>query len=152
MGANVNRKKEIFTTEVEMTDGLAVDTIQASVGVQCDDIALVPTSDGLTTGLIVANAGVITATSTNADHILTLPAGVAGLVGMTVDIYPVGGTNCELRTVASSNATINNVDSDGTQEALLTSGNMYRVTLVAVDTWVMAAWTNQGAALTVTPD
>ena len=152
MGIN-QRASHLFSGDVTMSNGLAVDTIQASVGVQSEDLALIPTVDGLTTGLIPANQSVVTATSAGANNILTLPAGVAGLIGMVCDIYPVGGTNCELRTPDSGGATVNGIAADGAKEALLVSGNAYQVRLIAVDRWLLTGLTSLGAVLTaVIPD
>lgn len=111
--------------------------------------AVVATSDGLTTGLIPAWATVVTATSGNNDHIITLPS--ATDVGKRITILP---TNiCELRTPATSNETINNADSDGTAELALAANAIYEATCVAAGKWIVRGWSNAGAALaTLTPD
>ena len=55
---------------------------------------------------------------------------------------------------ASSNEKINNVDSDGTQEALLTAGNVYTVTkLIGTAGWMLEGRTAIGAYQTaIVPD
>lgn len=65
-----------------------------------------------------------------------------------------GAANSELRTPASSNEKINNQDSDGTKEALLTAGNVY--TVIKNDNtigWTLVGFTAIGAFQTaVVPD
>lgn len=115
--------------------------------------AVVPTADGLTTGLILDTDSFVIATSANADHILTLPSASAATVGREIDIWVVASTNCELRTPASSNQTINNVDSDGSQEALLTHSQFYTVKQVTATGWLLFARTALGAVATaIIPD
>lgn len=115
--------------------------------------AVVPTADGLTTGLILPGDTFVEATSANADHILTLPAASAATRGKEVLIWVVASTNCELRTPASSNQTINGVDSDGTQEALLAHSHLYRLTQHLATGWLMEKLTALGAVATaVVPD
>lgn len=115
--------------------------------------AVVPTADGLTTGLILSTDRMVVATSANADHILTLPAASAATRGKEILIYVVASTNCELRTPDASGQTINGVDSDGTQEALLAHSHTYRLTQHLADGWIMEKLTNLGAVATaVVPD
>lgn len=65
-----------------------------------------------------------------------------------------GAANSELRTPASSNEKINNVDSDGTQEALLTATNVYTVTKLSNTAgWMLEGRTAIGAYETaIIPD
>lgn len=65
-----------------------------------------------------------------------------------------GAANSELRTPASSNEKINNVDSDGTQEALLTATNVYTVTKLSTTAgWMLEGRTAIGAYETaIIPD
>lgn len=115
--------------------------------------AVVPTSDGLTTGLILDSDSFVEATSADANHILTLPEATAATRGREILIYVAGATNCELRTPASGNQTINNVDSDGSQEALLTATRTYRCTQHLATGWLLEGLTNLGAVATaVVPD
>lgn len=107
------------------------------------DIEVTATSDGLTTGLIPQHARYVSVTSGNADHIITLPDGSAKYVGTSIRGY-VGATGCEMRTPATSGATINGVDSDGTNEAALPATTMFEATLVAADTWILRAWDEGG--------
>lgn len=115
--------------------------------------AVVPTSGGLTTGLLEHSDRFVTATSANADHILTLPLASAATLGNVILIWVVPSTNCELRTPADSNQTINGVDSDGTQEALLAHSHLYRCTQHLATGWLMEKLTALGAVATaVVPD
>ena len=65
-----------------------------------------------------------------------------------------GAADSELRTPASSNEKINNQDSDGTKEALLTATNVYQV--IKNDNtigWTLVGFTAIGAFQTaVIPD
>ncbi|MCK5432916.1 MAG: hypothetical protein KAJ03_09240 [Gammaproteobacteria bacterium] len=103
--------------------------------------AVTATSDGLTTGLITLGTAFVVATSAGANNIITLPAGT---VGQVVNIY-VGANGCELRTPSASGATINNVDSDGTNELALGATTSYILSCVATDTWIARGFTNLGA-------
>lgn len=115
--------------------------------------AVTATADGLTTGLILATDSFVEISSADANHIATLPEASAATRGQEKLIYVAGATNCELRTPASSNQTINNVDSDGTQEALLTAGRLYRATQHLANGWLLEGLTNLGAVATaVIPD
>jgi hypothetical protein len=116
----------------------------ASVGYQATATAVIATSDGLTTGLITSNTSVVTTTvATDADDIATLPVPV---VGMQIRIY-VGGTGHEVRTVAASNVTINNVDSDGTNELALAANTYITFECVSATAWVARGFDNVGADL-----
>jgi hypothetical protein len=129
-------------------DGLA----KSDVGFQTNDTAVIATSDGLTTGLIAAGTGFVSVTNaTNGDDIATLPAGTAANVGMSIWGWSVEAH--ELRTPASSGATINGVDSDGTQEAAIPATTLWEARLVAVDTWILRAWDELAAAISeIVPD
>lgn len=74
--------------------------------------------------------------------------------GFTITLIAGSAANSELRTPASSNEKINNVDSDGTNEALLTAGNVY--TIIKNDNtigWTLIGHTAIGAFQTaIIPD
>lgn len=82
---------------------------------QTSAVALTATADGLTTGLIPVGTRFVAATSASATNALTLPAITADTIGQQI-IINVGANGYELLTPASSNNTINNVDSDGTNQ------------------------------------
>ncbi len=118
-------------------------------GVQFTPYAATATSDGLTTGLIPLGTSFVSITSASANNIVTLPAGTAGQV---IKAY-IGANGCEVRTPASSGATINGVDSDGTNEAAIPATSMFTATCVATDTWLLEAVTELGAVITaIVPD
>jgi len=132
-----------------ITGDVGCATVTATTGVQSTAQAITATSDGLTTGLITSGSSYVTVTSASANNIATLPAAT---VGHTIRGY-VGANGCEIRTPASSGATINNVDSDGTNEAAIPATSMFEVTCVAADTWILRAWTELGAVITaIVPD
>lgn len=131
------------------TGNVTVGHDQAPSGVR----AVVPTADGSGTGKILPTDRFVEITSANADHIAELPPATASTRGREILIWVVASTNCELRTPASSNATINNVDSDGTQEALLTHSRFYKVTQHLDNGWLLEGLTALGAVATaVVPD
>ena len=112
-----------------------------TAGAQSSAVARTATADGLTTGIIAAGTSFVSVTSADANHIITLPTAV---VGNIIDMW-VGATGFELRTPASSNATINNVDSDGTNELAIPATTHVRATCVAANTWIVDAWDELGA-------
>lgn len=115
--------------------------------------AVIPTADGLTTGLLYDTDTFVEFTSADANHIGTLPLASEGTRDREIHIFVAGATNCELRTPAASNQTINNVDCDGTQEALLTAGNYYIVRQTKATGWILQGFTNLGAVQTaIVPD
>jgi len=121
-----------------------------TTGFQASASAVTATADGLTTGLINAGERFVAVTAgADANSIITLPTAVVGYV---ITGY-IGATGCEMRTPAGSGATINNVDSDGTNEAAIPATTMFEVTCIAADTWILRAWTELGAVITaIVPD
>lgn len=129
--------------------GTSTASVFVPVGSRKVGSAVTATADGLTTGLIPASATHVTVTSASADNIATLPAAV---VGMEISLY-VGANGCEVRTPATSGATINGVDSDGTNEAAIPATSLCTFTCVAADTWILEAVTELGAVITaIVPD
>lgn len=109
------------------------------------------TTDGLTTGLIPIGATFVSITAgADANAIVTLPASD---VGARITMW-IGATGCELRTPAASGATINGVDSDGTNEAAIPASHMLIATCVAADTWILQDTTELGTvgAAGIVPD
>lgn len=125
----------------------------ARAGVQSRAVKVTATADGLTTGLIPRDASFVSVTAGgDANAIITLPAGDADLVGMSIR-GAIGATGCEIRTPDASGATINNLDSDGTKEYALPANTTFWAQLVAANTWIVMHWTNLGAvAAAVVPD
>jgi hypothetical protein len=112
--------------------------------------AVVPTSDGLTTGLITANDRLVAATSANSAHILTLPAIADVSLGWTTKIF-LGSTACKLNTPATSNTKINNVDADGSQSMTVPASSYTLVTKIAVDNWMAECFVAAGTRTIPTP-
>lgn len=118
-----------------------VGTLSASLGVQASAQAVTATVAGLTTGLVPAGARFVSVTSADANHIVTLPAAVIGTI---IDFW-VGANGCEIRTPAASNVTINDVDSDGTNELAIPATTHVRATCVTATGWIVDAWNELGA-------
>lgn len=80
---------------------------------------------------------------------IVLPTGVSE--GYTVSGYSVVAH--EIRTEASSNIKINDVDSDGSQEAAITATWNWEARYMGSTGWVLKAWTKLAAPTTaIIPD
>lgn len=103
------------------------------------------TDDGLTTGLIPSGSTFASITSAGATKAVTLPSITSASIGQTIDLY-VGANGYELLTPASSNNTINTVDSDGTNQLDVAANTLLRCIQVTATGWVAY----QVAATTIT--
>lgn len=111
--------------------------------------AVIPTADGLSTGLILASDRYIGVTSAGANDIITLPA-IAD-VPLGKEIWGKNGaTACEMRTPASSNTPINGTDADST-EAVIAANVAFMVKKVSATAWALLTLTG-GAVAAPTPD
>lgn len=98
-------------------------------------------------------AVVCAAVTNDANDWVILPSLADVEVGNEILIYAPTGGNCELRTPASSNEKINDVDSDGTQEYLMTATDTIRIWKISSTAWVAQSMTKLGAVRTaVIPD
>ncbi len=89
----------------------------------------------------------------DANDWITLPAIASVPIGHTIRIACNAGGNFELRTPASSNTKINDVDADGSQEYLCTDTHLVIVTKRTTTGWVAQSLTKLGAVVTaVIPD
>lgn len=96
------------------------------------------TADGLTTGLVTSPTSLttfVTVTSASATNAVTLPAASSALIGSTIYLT-VGANGYELLTPASSNNTINQVDSDGTNQLDVAANTTVRCTCVSATGWI----------------
>lgn len=105
---------------------------------------------------IVAGVRQVTllANANDANDFTVLPPLASVPEGHKITILAGTAANSELRTPASSNEKINNVDSDGSQEALLTATNVYTVTkMIGTAGWMLEGRTKLGAYETaIIPD
>lgn len=111
------------------------------------------TADGLTTGLITSPTALktfIAVTSAAATNAITLPAASSALIG--AELYlTVGANGYELLTPATGNNTINQVDSDGTNQMDVAATTTVRCTCISATGWL--AETIAAATIAVTaPD
>ena len=119
--------------------------LTATAGVQGAAVARTATADGLTTGIIPAGASFVAVTAgADANSIITLPT--AAPVGTVIWAW-IGATGHELRTTAASGETINNVDSDGTNELAIVATTLWRAHKVSSTAWIVVAWDELGAAI-----
>jgi len=114
-------------------------------------VILTAAADGGRTSRVPAFARHVTvaAYATDANDWIILPTGVS--VGHTVSGYSAVGH--EIRTEASSNVKINDVDADGTQEAAITATWNWEARYMGSTGWVLKAWTKLAAPTTaIVPD
>lgn len=96
------------------------------------------TADGLTTGAIAALTSLVTVvsvTSAAATDAVTLPAASAANIGAVVYLV-VGANGYELLTPATGNNTINQVDSDGTNQLDVAANTTVRCTQITATGWL----------------
>lgn len=96
------------------------------------------TADGLTTGLVTAPTAYVTfvaVTSSAATNAVTLPAISSATIGQVIYLT-VGSNGYELLTPATSGNTINNVDSDGTNQLDVAATTTVRCTQVTATGWI----------------
>ena len=104
----------------------------------------------ITAGTINVDVGAVT---NDANDFFVLPPIADVPVGHTIHIAINAGTNCEMRTPASSNTKINDVDADGSQEYLCTDTHLIVVTKRTSTGWAAVSYTKLGAVVTaVVPD
>jgi hypothetical protein len=110
--------------------------------------AVTSTADGTGTGAIDAlttGRKFVTVTSAGATDQVSLPAAASATIGQEIDIF-VGANGYELITPASSNNTINTVDSDATNQLDVAANTLLRLVQVSATGWVAY----QVAATTIT--
>lgn len=94
----------------------------------------------------------LTANTTDVNDWFELPPIASVPIGFQIRIA-AGAANCEMRTPAASNTKINDVDSDGSQEYLVTATHLVVVTKLNTTAWVATSYTKLGAVVTaVVPD
>lgn len=135
--------------EASTADGDIIEINRQGFGEQVPvAISVIATSDGLTTGLIPAGSKFVALTvATDADDIATLPAPVVG----DRIVLQLGATGCELRTIATSNVKINDVDSDSL-EAILLADHHYVVECITATEWILLGFSELGVDVVVVPD
>lgn len=97
------------------------------------------TADGLTTGALTALTGlkkIVGVTSASATNAITLPGINVGTVGQEI-FLSVGANGYELLTPAGSNNTINQVDSDGTNQLDVAANTTVRCTQISSNGWLV---------------
>lgn len=98
-------------------------------------------------------SAVVTGVTTDANDWIVLPDIAEVPLGHEILIQANAGSNFELRTPASSNTKINDVDSDGSQEYLVTDTDTVRVWKRTTTGWSAQSITKLGAVRTaVVPD
>jgi hypothetical protein len=114
-------------------------------------------ADATNTAKNTINAGqksvVVAGVVTDANDWVTLPSIASVELGHEIVINCNAGSNFELRTPASSNEKINDVDSDGSQEYLCTDTDTVRIWKRTTTGWSAQSLTKLGAVRTaVVPD
>lgn len=141
-GVEVISSAGAITADIQATAGsigtaeLANSSISAVKAVATQ--AVTGTDDGLTTGLITAPTTLktfVTVTSAGATNAVTLPAASAANLGCEIYLT-VGANGYELLTPASGNNTINQVDSDGTNQLDVAANTTLRCTQITATGWL----------------
>lgn len=117
-------------------------------GVTVESVTMVPAATQGTGNSIPPGTTAVrlAANTTDANDFTVLPSLASVPDGHVITLLAGTAANSELRTPASSNEKINNQDSDGTKEALLTAGNVYTVTkLDNTRGWMLEGRTAIGA-------
>ncbi len=130
---------------VYVNTGTTASPVWAQQGVTAQ--ALTTAANGAYTAIINEDATHVTITSGGATEYAVLPSGAAAKVGKTLTIW-VGANGFELVTASASGATINNVDSDGTNQVDIAANTLSELRLVATDTWLLRSNTALGAVAT----
>jgi hypothetical protein len=123
-------------------------------GFQTTAQTVTPAADSGVGSVILPNTRNVTlaANTTDANDWFVLPAIATVPVGHTITIQ-AGAANCEMRTPATSNTTINGEDCDGTKEYLVTATDTVVVTKTGATSWIGVSYTALGAVRTaVVPD
>jgi len=118
-------------------------------------LVVTPSTTGLTNAIPATIKTVdVGAVANDANDWITLPSLADVPNGHEITILCNAGANFELRTPAASNEKINNQDSDGTKEALMTDTEIAKVVKLNNTTgWVLWSFTALGAKSTaVVPD
>lgn len=89
---------------------------------------------------------------TDVNDWINLPPIASVPIGHEITIICNAGGNFEMRTPASSNTKINDVDSDGSQEYLCTDTDVIIVTKRTTTGWLAISHTKLGAERVVVPD
>lgn len=124
-----------------------------SVGALVESTTATATADGLTTGSLTAVNGLkkfVTVTSANATDAITLPGANAGTVGQEI-FLTVGANGFELLTPSGQNQTINQVDSDGTNQLDVPANSTVRCTCISATAWLAETIAATSIAITA-PD
>lgn len=141
-GTTVITSAGAITADIQATAGsigtaeLADGSITAAKIVESQSVT--STADGTGTGAIstpTAFRKMVTVTSASATNQVSLPGITASLVGQEI-LLTVGANGYELITPASSNATINQVDSDGTNQLDVAANTTLRCTCISSTAWL----------------
>lgn len=106
--------------------------------------APVPTSDGLTTGLISNSSQFATVVSAAAANILTLPLASSTPIGTMIrGIVGANGFKLQVNTVDATTVKLNNVTTN--VKAVIPANVLFRVELTSATTWLLTTITSLGA-------
>lgn len=127
-----------WSNEDEIATSDIADSAVTAAKIRDTAEARTATADGLTTGLITSPVSAIkfvAVTSAAATDAITLPAASSALIG-TIIYLTVGANGYELLTPATGNNTINQVDSDGTNQLDVAANTTVRCTCVSATGWI----------------
>lgn len=119
--------------------------------IECVPVTIVGAADSSAKSRVPMSATFVTvsANTNDTNDWIVLPTGVS--VGHTICGY--SAVAHEIRTEASSNIKINDVDADGSQEAAITATWNWEARYMGSTGWVLKAWTKLAAPTTaIIPD
>ena len=137
-GDNTYLHDPVANTSENLTDFVATDA-EAAVVLQTAE-ARTATADGLTTGIISDSADIVTVTSANADHIITLPTPTPGRRVTLVN----AGTGYELRSSAPATVAING-GSGASAESAIGANVVVECRCVSATRWICNNYSTAGA-------
>lgn len=157
-GVEVVNSSGAITADIQATAGSIGTTELADASITAAKArgtaqSVTATADGLTTGLITSPTALMTfvaVTSAAATNAVTLPAASSALIGSVIYLT-VGANGYELLTPASGNNTINQVDSDGTNQLDVAANTTVRCTCVSATGWIAETIAATSIAITA-PD
>ena len=143
--------------EVASAGGITVDGLVIRDRKAGDMVSIVATSGGTGTAMMIESQHHVIITSTNVNHIVTLPK----LANVPTGV-PISGsfvnTGCELRPHPHdqiTDVTVNNVSATGGAEIALdnsTGGAYFEAVKTAETAWIVKVWSSTGAYRATVPN
>ena len=140
-GAAGSATAEYLTDTNRQDDGYI--SACGTIDISSSTLSQLTATSGGTGSAIVPGSGFYTISSTNDDHIITLPAPV---IGTKVYLNSAGetGQNYELRTSDPSTVKLNNVSGSGKEALIEEAVSLVVATCLSTTEWLVTQYTNVG--------